>query len=82
MTRILINTKSVFINPRKNYEAALGTNSGYDSLRFEKVWKNYLQEDCLMVPEFIHLTDEISKHYKNETIVLRPHPVENIESWK
>lgn len=79
---ILINTKSVFINPRKNYEAALGTNSGYDSLRFEKVWKNYLQEDCLMVPEFIHLTDEISKHYKNETIVLRPHPEEDPSIYK
>ena len=79
---ILINTKSVFINPRKNYEAALGKNSGNDSLRFAKVWKNYLQEDCLMVPEFINLTDEISKHYKNETIVLRPHPEEDPSVYK
>ena len=35
-----------------------------------------------MVPEFINLTDEISKHYKNETIVLRPHPEEDPSVYK
>jgi surface carbohydrate biosynthesis protein len=79
---ILINTKFVYINPRKNYEAALGSNSGNDNLRFKRVWKNYLQEDSFMISEFINLTDNISKHYKDETIVLRPHPEEDVSIYK
>ena len=79
---ILINTKSVYINPRKNYEAALGSNSGNDSGRFKKIWKDHLQEDCFMISEFINLADSISKNYKDELIILRPHPEEDVSVYK
>ena len=79
---ILINTKFAYINPRKNYEAALGINSGNGNLRFKRVWKNYLQEDSFMISEFLNLTDDISKHYKDDIVVLRPHPEEDVSIYK
>ena len=78
---ILVNTRSVFANPRKSYEYAVGDNSGGNTIFFEKYWNEYLLEDSIMQGEFINLVKQIATSHKDETIVLRPHPEENKEIY-
>lgn len=74
---ILVNTRSVFVNPRKTLEYAVGSEAGSNTEFFNNHWEDTLLEDSIMIGEFVKLVNKISLNYKNETIIIRPHPEES-----
>lgn len=49
----------------------------------QQIWlKNYLEEERKLMFEFIDLCNFLSKSFKNLNFILRPHPSENISTYK
>ena len=79
---ILVNTRSVYINPRKTFKNAVGSGSGGSNIFFQDHGSDILLEDSIMLGEIVKLVNNISLNYKDEIIILRPHPEESLEIYK
>ena len=83
---LLISSNMGLINNRQSfYELVkIKKNSGYferDSKLFKEDFSR-AAEESLKIAEFIEAIQFLSTNNKGYGIVLRPHPLENVEAWK
>ena len=83
---LLISSNMGLINNRKPFHklVKMKKNLGYFE-RDSKLFKEDFiraSEESLKIAEFIEAIQYLSSNKKEYDIVLRPHPIENIEAWK
>jgi surface carbohydrate biosynthesis protein len=81
---ILINTRFALINC--NYAPHVSVANKNPDFAYDKAnpdyWRNLTSNQMLLLGSFITLIQKIGDEFKNKTIVLRPHPGENIDFYK
>lgn len=82
---ILINTKFGVGNYKTGVDNYLVKQFSDDPLMSEEnkdLLKRLADYDVRLLKEYEHLIDELVINFPNELIVIRPHPVENMEFWE
>jgi len=82
---ILINTNFSLCNHVKGTEAVINIFKKSGKIQTEEqevFYNNWIEYKARLHEEFITLVKALSQDYPDLTIIIRPHPSENFESWK
>lgn len=57
-------------------------NGDLSSLKNEEEWMDGFLYECKLIKEFIAMIHVLSRGFPDITIVIRPHPIEELNAWK